>query len=96
MHPFTLGAVLLRAPAIREFQVRQTERGADVAAVIDGDLDRAAVTAAVGESLRQAGVADPQVSLRRVEAMDRDAMTANARRFIPLPARRANGLRPPR
>ncbi len=89
VHPFVLGAVLLRAPAIREFQVRQTERGADVAAVIDGDLDQAAVTAAVRDSLRRAGLANPQVFLRQVEALDRDVMTGKARRFMPLHARPA-------
>jgi phenylacetate-coenzyme A ligase PaaK-like adenylate-forming protein len=89
VHPFVLGAVLLGTPAIREFQVRQTERGADVAAVIDGDLDQAAVTAALEQSLRQAGLPGPQVRIRRVETLDRDAMTGKARRFMPLHARPA-------
>ena len=89
VHPFVLGSVLLSAPAIREFQVRQTERGADVAAVINGDFDHAAVTAALEQSLRQAGLTGPRVVIRRVEALDRDAMTGKARRFVPLPARRA-------
>jgi phenylacetate-CoA ligase len=89
VHPFVLGAVLLSTSAIREFQVRQTERGADVAAVIDGDLDQAAVTAALEQSLRQAGLPGPQVWIRRVEALDRDAMTGKARRFIPLHVRPA-------
>jgi phenylacetate-coenzyme A ligase PaaK-like adenylate-forming protein len=89
VHPFVLGSVLLSAPAIREFQVRQTERGADVAAVIDGDLDHAAVTAALEQSLRQVGLTGPRVVIRRVEALDRDAMTGKARRFIPLHARLA-------
>jgi phenylacetate-coenzyme A ligase PaaK-like adenylate-forming protein len=84
VHPFVIGAVLLRAAAVREFQIRQTERGADLAAVIDGDLDAAALTAAVRDSLRQAGLADPQVTLRRVQALDRDPLTGKARRFIPL------------
>ena len=84
VHPFAIGAVLLRAPAIRAFQVRQTELGADVAAVADGDLDVAAVTAAVEDALRQAGLPGPQVSLRRVEALDRDPLTGKARRFVPL------------
>jgi len=87
VHPFVIGAPLLRAPAVREFQVRQTERGADLAAVIDGDLDVAAVTAAVRDGLRQAGLPDPQVTLRRVEALDRDPLTGKARRFIPLGTR---------
>jgi phenylacetate-CoA ligase len=42
VHPVVIGTPLLRAPAVREFQVRQTEHGADLAAVVDGDLDVAA------------------------------------------------------
>ncbi len=84
VHPFVIGAVLARAPAIREFQVRQAEAGVTVAAVVDGDLDVAAVTAAVEDALRQAGLPGPQVSLRRVEALDRDPLTGKARRFVPL------------
>ncbi len=84
VHPFVIGAVLARAPAIREFQVRQTEAGAEVTAVADRDFDDTAVTAAVEDALRQAGVPGPQVSLRRVEALDRDRLTGKARRFIPL------------
>ncbi len=84
VHPFVIGSSLLRVRAVREFQVRQTGRGADLAAVIDGDLDVAALTAAVRDSLRQAGLPDPEVTLRRVEALDRDPLTGKARRFIPL------------
>jgi len=89
VHPFVVGAPLLRVPVIREYQVRQTGRGADIAAVVDGDLDQAAVTGAVRDSLRRAGLADPQVVLRRVGALDRDPMTSKARRFIPLAVTRA-------
>ena len=87
VHPFVIGAPLLHAPAVREFQIRQTERGADIVAVIDGDFDPSAVAAAVKRSLRQAGLAAPQVGFRRVGALDRDPMTSKARRFIPLSAR---------
>src|SRR5690348_14064444 len=87
VHPFVLGAGLLHAPAVREYQIRQTERGADIAAVIDGDLDLAAVRAAVERCLRQAGVDQPLVGLRRVGALDRDPMTSKIRRFVPLPGR---------
>ena len=86
VHPFVIGAPLLHAPAVREFQVRQTERGADIVAVIDGDFDQAAVAAAVEQSLRQAGLTSPRVGFRRVSALDRDPMTSKVRRFVPLPA----------
>ena len=84
VHPFVIGAVLARALAIREFQVRQTEAGAEITAVADRDFDVAAVTAAVEDALRQAGLPGPQVSLRRVEALHRDPLTGKARRFVPL------------
>jgi hypothetical protein len=70
---------------VREFQVRQTERGADIVAVTDGDFDPSEVVAAVVRSLRQAGVTGPQVGFRRVGALDRDPMTSKVRRFVPLP-----------
>ena len=87
VHPFVIGAPLLHAQAVREFQVRQTKHGAEIAAVTDAGFDPSAVVAAVADSLRQAGVARPQVGFRRVGALDRDAMTSKVRRFVPLPAR---------
>jgi phenylacetate-CoA ligase len=84
VHPFVIGTPLLRAPAVREFQVRQTERGADVVVVVDGDLDLAALTTDVRDGLLLAGLPGPQVTLRRVQALDRDPLTGKARRFIPL------------
>jgi phenylacetate-CoA ligase len=84
VHPFVIGTLLLRTPAVREFQVRQTEHGADLAVVVDGDLDVAALTADVRDGLRLAGLPGPQVTLRRVQALDRDPLTGKARRFIPL------------
>ena len=86
VHPFVIGAPLLHAQAVREFQVRQTKHGAEIAAVTDAGFDPSAVVAAVAESLRQAGVARPQVGFRRVGALDRDPMTSTVRRFVPLPA----------
>ena len=78
--------MLLRSPAVREFQVRQTGSGADVAAVIDGAPDLAALAADVRDSLRQAGLTAPAVTIRPVAALDRDPLTGKARRFIPLGA----------
>ena len=44
----------------------------------------AALAADVRDSLSQAGLPGPQVTLRQVEALDRDPLTGKARRFIPL------------
>jgi phenylacetate-coenzyme A ligase PaaK-like adenylate-forming protein len=94
VHPFVIGAVLARAPAVREFQVRQTDRGADVCAVLNsashGACDAAAgladLVAEVEDGLRRAGLPAPQVTIRSVAALDRDPLTGKARRFVPRPA----------
>jgi hypothetical protein len=46
-----------------------------------------ALSPPVEQGLRRAGVACPQVGIRRVGALDRDPMTSKVRRFVPLPAR---------
>jgi phenylacetate-CoA ligase len=89
VHPFVIGAALLRAPNVREFQVRQTEHGADVLAVIDGDLDLAALAAEAEDGLREAGLPAPLVAIRPVATLNRDTLTGKLRRFVPL------GTRPP-
>ncbi len=84
VHPTALTTALLRAASVREYQVRQTARGADIAVVAESAFDEAALAAAVERSLRQAGVIEPQVTIGRVAAIARDPRTGKARRFIPL------------
>ena len=90
VHPFVIGTVLARAAAVREFQVRQTGRGADICAVTDGIPDLSALAAEVENNLRQAGLPAPRFTIRPVAALDRDPLTGKARRYLQL------GIRPPR
>jgi phenylacetate-CoA ligase len=83
VHPFALATALLRAGQVREYQVRQTARGADITVVADAGLDEAALTAAVEQSLRQAGVRQPYVTINHAEAIARDPRTGKAKRFLP-------------
>jgi phenylacetate-CoA ligase len=82
--PLVIRTVMVRTPAALEYQIRQTSRGIDVAVVADGPLDHAALAAALGHSLRMAGLPDPQVNVRQVADMARHPETGKARRFIPL------------
>ena len=82
VHPIPLDAVLMADPQVREYQVRQTARGADITVVADAGLDGAALAAAVEQSLRQAGVTEPRVTISRAEAITRDRRTGKVRRFI--------------
>jgi phenylacetate-CoA ligase len=83
VHPYALTTALLRAGQVREYQVRQTALGADITVVADAGLDDAALTAAVEQSLRQAGVSQPHVTINHAEAIARDPRTGKARRFLP-------------
>ncbi len=70
----------IAAPAA---QVRQTARGADITVVADAGPDEAALTAAVEQSLRQAGVRQPYATINHAEAIVRDPRTGKAKRFLP-------------
>jgi phenylacetate-CoA ligase len=81
--PLVIRTVMVRTPAALEYQVRQTSQGIDIAVVAAGPLDHAALAAALEQSLRTAGLADPQVHVRRVPDIARHRETGKARRFIP-------------
>jgi phenylacetate-coenzyme A ligase PaaK-like adenylate-forming protein len=82
VHPFALTTALLRAGQVREYQVRQTARGADITVVTDAGLDEAALAAAIEQSLRQAGITEPHVTINRAAAIARDPRTGKVKRFI--------------
>ena len=83
VHPHVLRSTLVATSAVREYQVRQTERGIDVACVPDGAVASAALVARLEQGLRQAGLAEPRVCVRMVDAISRDPLTGKVRRFIP-------------
>jgi phenylacetate-coenzyme A ligase PaaK-like adenylate-forming protein len=82
--PLVIRTVMVRTPAALEYQVRQTSRGIDVAVVAGGLLDHTALAAALGHSLRTAGLPDPQVNVQQVADIARHPETGKARRFIPF------------
>ena len=83
IHAHAIGDVLASSAPVTEHQVRQTERGIDVAVVAAPDLDQTALTAALAGTLRRAGLPDPEVTLHAVAAIPRHPDTAKTRRFIP-------------
>jgi phenylacetate-CoA ligase len=83
VHPHVLRSTLVAAAAVREYQVRQTERGVDVACVPDGAVAAGELAARLEQGLRRAGLAQAQVCVRMVDAISRDALTGKVRRFIP-------------
>jgi len=85
VHPHVIRSALAGEAAVREYQVRQTGNGIEVACVTGGDLDAAALAARLEHALGQAGLPGPRVSITLTEAITRDPKTGKVRRFIPLP-----------
>jgi phenylacetate-CoA ligase len=83
VHPHVIRSTLASQDAVREYQVRQTEGGIDVACVTSSHLATAALAAGLEHALCQAGLTEPQVSIRLAQAITRDPETGKVSRFIP-------------
>jgi phenylacetate-coenzyme A ligase PaaK-like adenylate-forming protein len=83
VHPHNFRTVLTGVPAVVEYQVRQTPRGADVAVVANGDVDAAALARKLAAGLEAVGVKAADVHVRRVDAIPRQS-TGKLKRFVPL------------
>jgi phenylacetate-CoA ligase len=84
VHPLVIGSVLLGAPAVRAYQVRQTVRGVDVSVVAPDGVDADAVAARIAAALRRAGLGGAQAAVRVVDDVARDPQTGKPRRFVAL------------
>lgn len=84
VHPLVIRSPMVKTPEVLEYQARQTLRGVDLAIVTSGPIDESAVAQKVAHSLEEAGLHQPEVTVRVVDAIVRDERTGKARRFIPL------------
>jgi phenylacetate-coenzyme A ligase PaaK-like adenylate-forming protein len=84
VHPHVIRSTLASEGAIREYQVRQTEGGIDVACVTSSHLATAALAARLEHALRQAGLSQPHVTIKLADAITRDPRTGKVSRFIPM------------
>jgi phenylacetate-CoA ligase len=82
--PFAIRAAFATAPDVREYQVRQTPRGLEVLIVAEQEPDADALTSQLEATLHTAGIHDPEVTIRRVNAIERHAQTGKSRRFLPI------------
>jgi phenylacetate-coenzyme A ligase PaaK-like adenylate-forming protein len=89
VHPHVIRSALISQAAIREYQVRQTERGVDVACVADRDFDQTALAARLEHALCQVGLAEPHVSIKMFPAISPHPDTGKVKRFIPMAGTRS-------
>jgi phenylacetate-CoA ligase len=84
IHPLVVRAALLKHPEVVDYQVRQTPCGVDAVLVADGALAESRLRDELRAALAAAGLAQPAVTVRRVDALERHAETGQVRRFLPL------------
>jgi len=77
--------VLGTDPHIVEYQVLQTEAGADVLVVATGDAQ--SLVPALVSALQRHGVADPSIRMRTVDTLERHQASGKLKRFVPLPSK---------
>jgi phenylacetate-coenzyme A ligase PaaK-like adenylate-forming protein len=85
VHPLVFRSPLGREHHIVEYQVHQTPRGAAIRLRADGEVDVAALATRITAALVRTGVQEPQVTVTRVDAFERQA-TGKLKRFFPLSA----------
>lgn len=83
VHPLNFRSVLGKEPSIVEYQVRQTERGADVSLVGRSAIKVDVIRSALEQRLAELGVATPTVAVRQVEHIERQS-TGKLKRFVPI------------
>jgi phenylacetate-CoA ligase len=83
VHPHLFRSKLANDENISEYQVCQTARGAHIAVVASGAIDREALSATIADELRHLGLADPEVHIDTVDSLERHAQSGKLRRFIP-------------
>lgn len=83
VHPHVFRSVIGRHLDVRDYEIRQTERGA-VVRVVEGasHVDAAALGSEIADGLRHAGVPAPNVDVVVVDCLQRTAV-GKRRRFIP-------------
>ncbi len=72
-------------PRIVEYQVLQTETGADVLVVAHADVQ--SLVPAIVSAMQRYGLTQPSVRIRAVETLGRHQATGKLKRFVPLRAR---------
>jgi phenylacetate-coenzyme A ligase PaaK-like adenylate-forming protein len=82
VHPLVIRSVLVKTPAVSDYQVRQAGRGIDVRVLESGPVDRERLRRELRSALSAAGLPDAEVTVHAVQALERHAETGKLRRFV--------------
>lgn len=82
VHPIVVRSVLVRCPAVAEYQVRTTENSMHVAMIAAAPVDTDRVADELRRGLATAGVDGIDVTVTRVDQLARDPRTGKLVRFV--------------
>jgi phenylacetate-CoA ligase len=82
IHPLVIRSVLVKTPAVSDYQVRQAGRGIDVRVLASGPVDLERLRRELRSALSAAGLPDPEVAVHSVRALERHPETGKLRRFV--------------
>jgi phenylacetate-coenzyme A ligase PaaK-like adenylate-forming protein len=85
IHPLVFRTPLGQNSRIEQYQVHQTERGAKIDVVATGPIDVPALEQELIAALAKAGLANAEIEIEIVGALERHKETGKLKRFIPLP-----------
>jgi len=86
VHPHVFRSPLGRHRVLIAYQVRQTERGANIDVQLIGDLRVKELKGEIEGARRKVGLANPEITVTPVDSIDRGA-TGKLKRFVPLGSR---------
>jgi phenylacetate-coenzyme A ligase PaaK-like adenylate-forming protein len=84
VHRLGMQSLLVGRPGVLEIQITQTRRGVTVSIVDDGHADVDGIGRAFHDLLQRSGVTDPEVTVRRMESLER-LWSGKISQFQPLP-----------
>jgi len=85
VHPHLFRSPLARERGVVEYQVRQTRRGAAIALCCIAEVDLDELRRGIAANLQDAGLREPEVTLERIDAIERQH-TGKLKRFVALAA----------
>jgi phenylacetate-coenzyme A ligase PaaK-like adenylate-forming protein len=84
LHPHVVRSVMVQSPEVTDYQVRQTRTGIEAQIVAAGSAGPEDLRQRLAEALARGGLSQPDVTVRVVGDLARNADSGKLRRFIPL------------
>jgi len=84
IHPIAFRAVLGQVKEIEEYQIIQTNSGADIKIVCSGKIDLDLISKKISKNLISEGLTDPKLNFEVVSTLPRHPETGKVKRFIAL------------